>query len=361
MRGQKRNWKKIAVALFLCALISLIPAGVYTYDKAREKEERPDTAAAVQELFPMPPPGFLDSVNELWNDADPDEAETDLFTLFDRGTGETLTVSRKTLIPAAIACEMDLSAPKEALKAQAVACYTLFSRSRAAGEVITCDSSTWQVWVSEERMRERWGEDFDSYLAILRETADQVAGQVLEWDGEPILAAYFAISAGATEASANVWGGELPYLQAVASPGDRFSSGYLSSVTLTPEELKDLAAASFPDTPPDLSGDPESWLTDISYTPSGYVDSAVLGGVTLTGKDLRSAFSLRSACFQVEYADEAFQFTVEGWGHGVGMSQAGAQFLAKRGKTYAEILSYYYPGSVLTTCLDERPSGGTGS
>ena len=347
VREQKRNLKKIlAAVLLLYALIALIPAGVYAIGKAQEQKEA-TPVAAVQGLFPIQPPDFLDGHAALPNDPASDEGETDLFTLFDRGTGETLTVSRNDLIPAAIACEMDLSAPKEALKAQAVACYTLFSRRRAAGEAITCDSGKWEVWVPEERMRERWGEDFEDHMAVLREAADQVAGQLLEWEGEPILAAYFAISAGATESSENVWGGKVPYLQAVASPGDCFSSGYLSTVSMTPEELKTACSAYFTETPPDLSGDPENWLTDIACTPSGYVNSVVLGGVSVTGAELRGALSLRSACFQAEYADGEFRFTVQGWGHGVGMSQAGAQFLAKRGKNYREILSHYYPGTTL--------------
>lgn len=357
MREQKKNLKRTFLSLFLLfSLTSLIPAAVYVMGRTEE----PQTSSAVQVLSPLQLPGFLDGNFTSQSETALDEGETDLFTLFDRATGETLTVPRKTLIPAAIACEMDLAAPKEALKAQAVACYTLFSRKRAAGEIIPCDSSTWQVWVPEERMQERWGEDFEDNLAILQEAADQVSGQLLEWDGQPILAAYFAISSGATEACENVWGGSLPYLQAVASPGDCFSSGYLSSVTLSAEELRTSAAAYFTEMPPALSGDPKGWLAEITYTPSGYVDSAVLGGVEVSGADLRSAFSLRSACFQVEYNDDGFRFTVQGWGHGVGMSQTGAEFLAKRGKTYEEILNYYYPGASLSD-PDGRPAGGTGS
>ena len=361
MGQRKRKLKRIFLILpLLLVLIALVPAAVYVLGKDEPVDFLSPPSSDTDKNTPsVSPPGFLDDIAPAKAEPAADEGDADLFPLLDRSTGETVQVSRNVLLPAAIACEMDLSAPKEALKAQAVACYTLFSRKRAVGEIITCDSENWQVWVPEEKMRERWGEDFEEYFAVLREAADQVAGQLLEWEGAPILAAYFAISSGATESSENVWGGRLPYLQAVASPGDCFSSGYLSSVTLSPEEFRK-AAAFFTERSPDLSGDPKDWLTDISYTPSGYVSSAFLGGVNVSGTELRSAFSLRSACFQVEYSDEAFHFTIEGWGHGVGMSQAGAQFLAKRGKTYAEILQYYYPGTTLTY-LNERPSGGTGS
>ena len=367
MKKQRKTVKRILIALPLLLLTALIPAAIYLFGGENfplwETQNSPssdlpeDTASKESEI---PVPGFLDSLSPAKKEPVLDEGDTDLFPLLDLSTGETLQVSRNALIPAAIACEMDLSAPKEALKAQAVACYTLFFRKRAAGEVITCDSENWQVWVPEEKMRERWGEDFEDHFAVLREAADQVSGQLLEWGGAPILAAYFAISSGATESSENVWGGKLPYLQAVASPGDCFSSGYLSSVTLSPEEFRNAAVTFLTEAAPDFSGDPAGWLTAIETTPSGYVSSASLGGVPVSGVDLRSAFSLRSACFQAEYDGETFQFTVEGWGHGVGMSQAGAFFLAKRGKTYREILSYYYPGTVLTF-PDERPTGGTGS
>lgn len=365
---QKNGLRQMGTAFLLVyALIALLPLGVYGLGKlqkekpkAAPKPTEKQVSASNEPEAPAAAPGFLEPPGQ--GNADKSSEETDVFTLLDHATGKTVSVPRNTLLPAAVACEMDLSAPAEALKAQAVACYTLFCRKRAAGEVIDCDSESWQVWIPEETMRDRWGEDFEDNLAVLQKAVEAVSGELLTWNGEPILASYFAISAGATEACENVWGGSLPYLQAVASPGDLFSSGYLSSVTLSAEELKSAAASYFTETPPELSGDAANWFSEIEYTPSGYVSSAVLGGATVSGSQLRGAFSLRSACFQVKYEDGAFHFTVHGWGHGVGMSQAGAAFLAKRGKTYREILSYYYPGAELTSGLpDERPAGGTGS
>lgn len=356
-RGEKGIQQAILAFLSVYAFITLAPACVFGLAGSREKQkELPAPASAgetVSQAESESPsespaessvPGFLEGVPTV-------EAKTetgeDLFTLYDQAAGETLQVPGRELLPAAVACEMDLSAPEEALKAQAVACYTLFSRKRAAKEEIVCNSSEWQVWTTKDHMQERWGEDWESNLAILESAVDQVYGQTLEWEGEPILAAYFAISAGSTETAGNVWESDLPYLQAVASPGDALSDGYLSRVTLTEEAFQEAASAYFTEDPPDFSGKPETWLTDVVYSPSGYVSSAVLGGKAVEGTELRAAFSLRSACFRVEHQEDGFRFTVRGWGHGVGMSQAGAVFLAKRGSDYQEILARYYPGAQL--------------
>lgn len=329
----------IAYATFYL-LITLLPACIYGIAAAHQKSIESPENSSVQ----TPPPGFLD---DALPGSTPNEStdKANTFTLHDEATGKTLHLTAEELIPAAIACEMDLSSPPEALKAQAVACYTLFCKKRADGETIACNSESRQIYTTEDVLRERWGEDFESNMALLRSIAEETAGQLLTWKDEPILAAYFAISCGSTESAANVWQSDLPYLQTVASAGDAFSDGYLSTVSMSPEEFADAAAKI--KNPPSFSGSEENWLTSIEYSSAGYVKSAVLGGNRVTGQELRSAFSLRSACFQVEYIDGEFIFTVHGWGHGVGMSQAGAAFMAKRGASYTEILSHYYPGTVL--------------
>lgn len=91
----------------------------------------------------------------------------------------------------------------------------------------------------------------------------------------------------------------------------------------------------------------EDWISQVDVSPSGYVTSALVGGRTCTGEELREAFGLRSACFTLDTSQGVFQFSVHGWGHGVGMSQAGAAFLANQGASYEEILAYYYPGATL--------------
>lgn len=353
MKYRNPTPKRLALSfLFLYAVLALVPLAVYRSGPLAAAEPgtsmEPSPSPESENLLtssPVPEVRFPDA--PAGSSPQPDRT----FTLRDASTGETFTVPRREFVEASLACEMDLSSPVEALKAQAVAAYTYYSRQQADGQTIACDTANWLVYVPESAMRERWGEDFEDYKAVLTAVVDAVEGQLLTYQGKPILASYFAISTGGTEAVENVWSPdaslEHPYLQAVASPGDVFSDGYLSTVRLTDEQFREAVAAYFADNPPDLSGPAEEWLTEMEYTPSRMVKSAKLGGKAVTGPELRSALGLRSAGFTFTWEEGVFDFTVRGWGHGVGMSQAGAVFMAKQGADYREILAHYYPGAEL--------------
>lgn len=367
----RKKARSLLILFFLIYLgFTLIPGAMYGAYRLHESEDSPASPSPgaspspqaspspTVEISPSPAstpqaaaaiPDFLDGYTLPSASPAPNDEE-DVFTLYDTATGETLEVTAEEFLPAALACEMDLSAPDEALKAQAVALYTFYSYKRNQNEGedadFACDTENWLVYVPQSAMEERWGEDFSTYYEKLQEITAAVKGQILTWEGEPICASFFAISAGNTESSLNVWQEDFPYLQAVASPGDCFSSGYLSTVTLTGEELRQNAETCWGDQV-DFSGPEEEWITELEVSPSGYVLSAQVGGRTCTGEELRETLGLRSACFQMEYDQDMFRFTVHGWGHGVGMSQAGAIFLANQGSTYQDILAHYYPGATL--------------
>lgn len=340
--------KLLLVLLAIYFVYTLVPAAAYV-SAQRDKAPAP---APEPTGTPIPAESLLP--NFLEGQALPSEqaAEDDAFHIYDVATDQELTVPADEFTAAAVACEMDLSSPPEALKAQAVAAYTYYTHLQDSGETIACDSENWLVYVPQGAMQARWGEYYETNMALLQGIVEEVRGQLLTWQGEPALTTYFAISPGSTEAAANVWdpgaSEACPYLQSVASPGDKLSDGYSSSRTLPEEEFRQTAAAAFPDNPPDLSGPSSQWLTDIEYTPAGTVKRARLGGVEVTGGELRSAFSLRSACFTLTAQEGSLTFDVRGWGHDVGMSQAGAVFLAEQGADYKEILAHYYPGTELT-------------
>ena len=357
MSPQTRRRTRGLLVLFLVLYLAftLIPGAVYGAYLLREDALTPQESAPSPGPSPSSSgeeaPGFLEERSLPEGSPLPEEEEAeDLLTLYDAATGETFQVSGAEFLPAALACEMDLFAPEEALKAQAVALYTFYSyqRDHHTGERadFACDSSQWLVYVPQSAMEERWGEDFPAYYQKLQDVAASVKGQLLTWEGAPICAAFFAISGGNTASSQEVWQQEFPYLQSAASPGDAFANGYLSTVTLTGEELRQAAQGLWPGEA-DFSGEEESWISGTEISPSGYVTSAQVGGRTCTGEELREAFGLRSACFQCSYHQGVFTFTVRGWGHGVGMSQAGAMFLAEQGADYREILAHYYPGATL--------------
>ena len=168
-------------------------------------------------------------------------------------------------------------------------------------------------------------------------------GQVVLYDGAPIMAVFHSSSAGATAGSGEVWTAELPYLVSVKSPEDSDSvPNYYSVNAFTAEEFRAAFQKAHPEAK--LSGDTSGWIGDVVLTDAGRVSSAVVGGVTVTGKELRSLYGLRSTAFTVEADGKSVTFHVTGYGHGVGMSQYGANELAKEGKTWQEILQWYYTG-----------------
>lgn len=285
----------------------------------------------------------------------PTEAEPQSFKILDKSTGEIVTVNNEDFYYGGVAAEMPPSFEPEALKAQAVAAYTYYSHLRQQqlenpspdlkGADFSADLSNGAVYWSKSKMQESWGDHFDEYYKKLSEAIKPVVGQVLKSDNQPIVAAFHAISGGTTETSADIFGGEKNYLVAVPSPGDLLSPNYQTSVELTADEFKAAALAKWPDIT--FEGEPQTWVGEAKRTTSGTVKTIQLGNKEVSGSDVRTAFSLRSANFDLLYAGEKFVFTVRGYGHGVGMSQYGANYMAQQGSDYKQILAWYYPNTQL--------------
>ncbi len=266
----------------------------------------------------------------------------DVFRVLRTDTNTIEKVSATEYICGVVAAEMPATYETEALKSQAVAAYTFACHRRAYRkdkDYDVTDTTSDQAYISPEEQRKKWGDDYDKYSQKIRSAVESVKGQVLLYEGKTILAAYHSISGGKTESAENVWGEGYPYLQSVESVGDVLSPNYLSSASVTKE---DFAKAVEP-LGVKTKGDASKWITDIVTSESGTVLSLKICGTELTGKNLRKALGLKSANFDVNYSDGKFQFTVRGYGHGIGMSQYGAQFMALQGSSYVEILNWYYP------------------
>lgn len=273
------------------------------------------------------------------------------FRIMDTSSGTVLRVGDEEFLPAAVASEMSPEAPAEALKAQAVAAYTYYSRLRslAAGRGdsdFSADTASASVYQTEEQLRGRWGDSYEKYMSAVRDAAQAVAGQTLTCGGELADTTYFAISSGRTENAQDVWGGSLPYLVSVASPQDAFAGGYQTQAVFSESDFRSRVLSAAPEA--DFSGDPASWVGEADRSAAGTVKTIAAGGAVLTGAQMRTAFGLRSANFTITRADSAFTFTVLGFGHGVGMSQAGAEAMAREGTDYRGILAWYYPGTELS-------------
>ncbi len=276
-------------------------------------------------------------------------AEEDHFRVLDAASGNIIEMSERDFLIGTLAAEMYPSYHPEALKAQAVAAYTYYcyqrEGARADGEEADFSDvpSTFPMLYTVEGMKERWGDAFDGYYQKLAAAVDAVYGEVIRYDGEIIMAVYHAMSAKQTETAGVIWGRDLPYLKAVESPGDTAAETYHSTVEVAVTAFAD-AVKTLDVT---LSGEAAVWVDfeNITHSPSGTVTAVTVGDKVLTGRQLRGLFNLRSAVFDLTFDKErGFVFAVQGYGHGVGMSQYGANCLASQGKTYREILEYYYTG-----------------
>ena len=254
-----------------------------------------------------------------------------------------------TYLVGVVRAEMPASFEPEALKAQAVAArtYTLYKIQTGGnhGETadICTDSTCCQAYIGEERARSNWGENADEYEKKIEDAVTGTDGQTILYGGVPILAVFHSSSAGLTRAAGEVWLNDLPYLQAVDSPEAKDAiPNYYSRSELTAEAFKTKFLAAHPEA--DLSGPMSGWLGNAVTDTAGSVTTLSVGGVTVKGSELRSILGLRSACFEWEAADGKLIFYVTGYGHGVGMSQYGANQMAKEGADYRTILTHYYTG-----------------
>lgn len=276
-----------------------------------------------------------------------------VFRILDETTGEVAEVAAADYVAGAIAAEMPAGYEQDALIAQGVAAYTnahyLAALHRAdppaelKGADFAADPQKRLGYVTDAAMKAMWGDHYELYRKKVTAAAETAMQSILTYEGQPIVAAYFAITAGkTTEDAGNVWEGSLPYLTPVDSSWDQNAPGYRSTVTLTAADLrKKLTGASV------LVGPkPEEWLKIITRSEAGYVTAVQAGDRVLTGQQLRHLLGLRSAAFTVDYKSGLFTFEVLGYGHGVGLSQYGAQYMAQHGSDWREILSHYYPGTV---------------
>ena len=282
----------------------------------------------------------------------------DIFRILDVGTGKVTEVSVRDYVRGAVAVEMPASFHTEALKAQAVAAHTYALAQHAAqqaspdpdlqGADFTADPVNRIGYITRQQALDFYGEEqAEMYWDKVCGAVDSVLDQVLVYEEEPIVAAYHAISAGRTEDAGNVWSGSAPYLKPVESQGDYLAPDYNTQVSYTGDEVRQRILAVFPQA--DLSGEPDTWFGETLYSDSGYVLYVKVGGVEIQGKQLRQIFDLRSHNFEVSTDDGTFTFQVCGYGHGVGLSQYGADYLARQGSTYDEILETYYTGAQLVS------------
>lgn len=283
--------------------------------------------------------------------ANVESEKDDTISVFMTADNETEVMDMRDYIIGAVSAEVPASYDEEAIKAQALAAVTFAEYRKLnggdeeiGGADISDDSSIHQGYMTKEEMQEKWGDAFDTYYEKVSDAVDEVLDKIITYDGEPIMAAYHAISSGKTESAKNMWGEDIRYLRTVDSEWDKDSARYSSEVIYSVGELKELLKNI---ENADFSSDETDWIKIKSTSDAGTVLEAEVCGTEMTGMELRNLLSLRSPVFEVEYEDGDFVFTVSGYGHGVGMSQNGANCMAQDGSTYEEIIAHYYPGTVI--------------
>jgi len=273
--------------------------------------------------------------------------------------GQAREISMHDYLVGTVAAEMPVSFEKEALKAQAVAArtYALYKLRAAPSEshpdAGLCDNpACCQAYKTYETLAEQWGAAYEENLATIIEAVAGTDGVCIVYEDAPILAAFHAASSGRTEASADIWG-DLPYLQSVQTFETEASvPNFYTSVAMTYEEFRVTILEAYPEAA--LDGLPAEWITGIVRSDTGRILSLSVGGVSLTGPAFRSLFALRSTAITVTLQEEGLILEVEGYGHGVGMSQYGANELARLGFSYEAILKWYYSGVSLAS-MDSLP------
>lgn len=266
-----------------------------------------------------------------------------VFKVMNTEDGKITEISVEDYIIGVVSAEMPALYEEEALKAQAVAAFTFASQRKnenASKEYdITNNHTVDQSFINKEEMKKKWGEEYDTYYEKIKKAVQAVSGYMVCFDKKPIVAVYHAISSGKTEDSKDIWGDEFPYLKPVSSEGDKLHKDYLSEVSFTAEEIRNKLS-----TETEFSGDESGYFGETKRTDSGVIKEISVCGKKLTGARIRTLLDLRSSNFSIEFKDGKYCFSVFGYGHGVGMSQNGANYMAKQGSDFKEILTHYYTG-----------------
>ena len=263
-------------------------------------------------------------------------------------TGEIEELPLDTYVKGVVAAEMPADFEEEALKAQAVVArtytiYTIIHNNNKHENADLCDNSNCcQAWISKDDRLSKWEEDKrDQYLKKIEEAVDSTNGKIITYNGEVIDAFFHSNSGGVTETPVNVWGGtNYPYLQSVQTAGEEGYKQYSSEVKLTKDEFVNKIKETHPNLNIDFND--EHSIEIIEYTESNRVKTIKIGNINLSGVEIRKILGLKSTKFEVKVDNDSVIFTVTGYGHGVGMSQTGADSMAKQNSSYEDIIHHFY-------------------
>ncbi|WLR49454.1 stage II sporulation protein D [Halobacillus litoralis] len=253
-------------------------------------------------------------------------------------TKEIEEVPLESYVARVVASEMPVNFEMEALKAQALAARTYITRHLVRGEKVSpeadvTDTVSHQVYKDEDQLRSQWKDNYEENMKKITEAVNATKGEIITYDQQPITAAFFSTSNGYTENAGDYWEHDIPYLQSVESPWDQESPKFADQKIITVAELEQTLGVSIG------TGIEQTTMTK---TEGNRVDEVHFGDHTFSGREIREKIGLPSSDFSIKQKGEHVIFTTKGYGHGVGMSQYGANGMAKSGKDYKEIIHHYY-------------------
>ena len=263
-----------------------------------------------------------------------EENEESMYVSVSRSDGD-IQVELEEYVIQVVGSEMPASFDLEALKAQAIA-----SRTFVVSRKLKVDDSTkTQAYQSDEQFRNKWKDNYDTYLTKIKEAVYETEGMVMKYDGEIVRALFHSCSNGHTANSNEYYTSKIPYLVSVESPYDiEVNTNFEKNVEIDKTEIINKI------------GD---WDIEVlSWYDSGYVKDVRVGNEIMSGKDIREKLGLRSSCFEVLIKRNTVEFITYGYGHGVGMSQYGAQGMALNGYNYEDILKHYYTGVEISSIYE---------
>lgn len=274
-------------------------------------------------------------------------------TVYDHATKSIIKMPLEEYIVGVVAAEMPASFELEALKAQAVAARTFAIRKMRALGGSGCSShpqadvcslySHCQAWISDEQQKKNWGSDYIANHEKIVRAVEETRGYIMTYKGTPIEVFFHSTSNGKTEDAGEVFSHSLPYYTVVESPGEENSPKYKQTFTFSNDQFVKIFKSRYPDS--NLSAKNLSSQIKIkSYTKSGRVGELIVGGITVKGTDFRYLYGLNSTDFKFKFEGDKVIIETTGYGHGVGMSQVGANYMAQQGHTYTDILRHYYKG-----------------
>ncbi len=255
-----------------------------------------------------------------------------------RSNGSVINLNMTDYLIGVVSSEMPASFNFEALKAQSVLARTYALKAKQTGKKLTDTVST-QSYIDIDQMKNKWGNSFNTYYNKIKNAVENTNEEYLSYNGNYIEALYHSTNNGKTESSLDVFGNYYPYLISVSSEYDKNASSYLRTINMPLDTISNKLG---------LSLNNDSVINILSYTDGGNIKEININGNNFSGKKVRELLGLRSADFDISISDNNANITTRGYGHGVGMSQYGANGMANAGYSYKDILSHYYPGTTLT-------------